>query len=136
MNVRALGAGVIVAVLAATGPASAHHSYAMFDQSRTITVPGTIAKVEWQDPHVFFWAYVSDGKGGYDLYGFESASINNLARQGWTTKTLKVGDKVAIAYSPLRDGRHGGFFRGARFADGSTTPGATGLDAATASNPS
>ena len=100
----------------------AHHSYAMFDQGKVLTVQGTIARVEWADPHVWVWAYVSNGKGGHDLYGFESGSINSLARQGWTMTTLEVGDKVSIEYNPLRDGRHGGYFKSATFADGSKTP--------------
>ena len=101
----------------------AHHSYAMFDRDTVSTVQGTIAKVEWVNPHVLFWAYVSNGKGGHDLYGFESASVSGLARQGWTMSTLKAGDKVTIDYNPLRDGRTGGFFVSATFADGSKTPG-------------
>ena len=124
MNVRIarvlLSSSLLLGVAATS---FAHHSYAMFDQTKLSTVEGTMAKVEWKDPHVWFWAYVSDGKGGYDLYGFESASINNLARQGWTLSTLKPGDKVTIQYNPLVDGRHGGFFRSATFADGSKTPG-------------
>jgi len=125
MNVRIatvlLCGSLLLSVMTATS--FAHHSYAMFDQTKIATVEGTMAKVEWKDPHVWFWAYVSDGKGGYDLYGFESASINNLARQGWTLSTLKPNDKVTIQYNPLVDGRHGGFFRSATFPDGSKTPG-------------
>ncbi len=116
-----LSSSVLLATTAVTS--FAHHSYAMFDQTKVATVEGTMAKVEWKDPHVWFWAYVSDSKGGYDLFGFESASINNLARQGWTLSTLKPGDKVTIQYNPLVDGRHGGFFRSATFADGTKTPG-------------
>ena len=117
----ALLCSFIVGVTTAT--TFAHHSYAMFDRTRVATVKGTIARVEWVDPHVFFWAYVSNGKGGHDLYGFESASVSGLARQGWTMSTLKAGDKVTIDYNPLRDGRTGGFFVSATFADGSKTPG-------------
>ena len=112
-------------VVVATATTLAHHSYAMFDRTKVVTVEGSIARVEWVDPHVFIWAYVSNGKGGHDLYGFESASVNGLARQGWTKSTLKYGDKVTIEYNPLRDGRTGGFFVSAKFADGSKTPGGT-----------
>ena len=101
----------------------AHHSYAMFDQGKVLTVQGTIARVEWVDPHVWVWAYVRNDKGEYDLYGFETGSISALARQGWTTTTLKVGDKVSIEFNPLRDGRKGGYFRSATFGDGKKTPG-------------
>lgn len=122
MNVKA-ALLCMLAIVVASATTVAHHSYAMFDRGKVATVKGTIARVEWVDPHVFFWAYVANGKGGYDLYGFESASITGLARQGWTMATLKVGDKVTIEYNPLRDGRTGGFFVAATFADGTKTPG-------------
>ena len=68
------------------GPALGHHSYAMFDGSRTVTVTGSVAKVEWANPHVFIWVYVPNSKAsnGYDLYAFSSASTNLLSRNGWT----------------------------------------------------
>ena len=114
---------VVVLAGAWTVSVDAHHSYAMFDQGKVLIVQGTIARVEWVDPHVWVWAYVRNDKGEYDLYGFETGSISALARQGWTTTTLKTGDKVSIEYNPLRDGRKGGYFRSATFEDGKKTPG-------------
>lgn len=108
--------------------AQGHHSYAMFDGARTLTVKGTVAKVEWVNPHVFVWVYVPNAaaKDGYDLYAFENGSTNVLARRGWSKDTLSVGEEVSIEYWPLLDGRAGGHFRAATHADGRVTRGAGG----------
>ena len=109
-------------------PAQAHHSYAMFDGTRTLTVKGTVAKIEWTNPHVFVWVYVPNtaAKDGYDLYAFENGSTNVLARRGWSKTTLDVGEEVSIEYWPLQDGRTGGHFRAATHSDGRVTRGAGG----------
>lgn len=109
-------------------PAWGHHSYAMFDGSKTLTVSGTFAKLEWANPHVFIWVYVPNPKAptGYDLYGFATASVNVLSRNGWTPSTFKAGEKVTVDYWPLRDGRTGGQLDKAVHADGSVTWGIGG----------
>ena len=102
---------ILVACLsAASGAAWAHHSYALFDTSGTKTVNGTVAKVEWMNPHAFLWVYVpsTDKAGKYDLWGFENGSPSVLQGYGWNKDVLKAGDKVAIEYWPLRDGSIGG----------------------------
>lgn len=103
------------------GRASAHHTYSMFDLQKPIVVQGTVAKVEWTNPHVFIWVYVKrpDKPGVYDLYGFENAPVNFLVRLGWTKDSLEPGEKVTVQYFPLRDGRPGGFFIQAVQVDGS-----------------
>jgi hypothetical protein len=107
------------------GPAFAHHSYAMFDRQKQMTVTGTVAKFEWVNPHVFLWVYVKKQAGtGYDLYAFETGSPGLLKRHGWEKSAFKLGDKVSIRYFPLKDGsQHGGSFIQARFADGKTISG-------------
>lgn len=121
---RGLAAVIGLCVLAR---ADAHHSYVMFDGSRTLTVRGTVAKLEWVNPHIVLWLYVPQPSGsGHDLYAFESGSTNVLARRGWSRDTFKPGDKVSIEYWPLKDGRHGGHFRLATHADGHVTRGAGG----------
>jgi hypothetical protein len=115
-----------VATSAAT-PAHAHHSYAMFDGAQTRTVAGTIAKLEWSNPHVFVWVYVPNAaRTGHDLYAFENGSTNVLARRGWSKTTLAPGELVTVEYWPLKDGRNGGHFRLARHADGRITRGVGG----------
>ncbi len=107
--------------------AFAHHSYAMFDHSRAVTVNGTVAKLEWTNPHVFVWLYVkrADNPGEYDLYGFENGPITMLMRVGWTKDSFRAGDKVAVQYFPLKDGRPGGSFIKAVLANGSVLLGDT-----------
>jgi len=111
----------------ATG-AAAHHSYAMFDGARTSTVTGTVAKVEWTNPHVFVWVYVPNAarESGFDLYAFENGSPNVLARRGWSPTIFTAGEKLAITYWPLLDGRTGGHFAVATRVDGSNIRGAGG----------
>ncbi len=105
-----------------------HHSYAMFDGSKTLTVSGTVAKLEWSNPHVFVWVYVPHPKAptGYDLYGFSTASTNVLSRNGWSPTVLKVGEKVSVDYWPLKDGRTGGQLIKAVHEDGRVTWGRGG----------
>lgn len=118
----------ILALLASS--AWGHHSYAMFDGSKTLNVSGSVAKLEWSNPHVFVWVYVPNPKAtsGYDLYGFSTASTNLLARNGWAADTFKVGEKVAVDYWPLKDGRTGGQLIRATHADGHVTWGRGGPD--------
>jgi len=116
-----------VATLACLGAtaALAHHSYSMFDTTKSVFVDGTVAKVEWVNPHTFVWLYVAKtGKADeYDLYGFENGPITMLMRAGWTKETMRVGEKVTVQYFPLKDGRPGGSFVKAVHADGTQSIG-------------
>jgi Family of unknown function (DUF6152) len=116
-------AAVLVCLGAA--PALAHHSYSMFDTTKSVFAEGTVAKVEWVNPHTFVWLYVerADKPGEYDLYGFENGPITMLMRNGWTKETLRIGEKVTIQYFPLKDGRTGGSFVKAIHADGTESIG-------------
>jgi len=116
----ALGAALAGAPLA---PAVAHHSYVLFDRSRLLRVEGTIARLEWSNPHCFVWLYAPKAGGGYTLYGFEGGGTANLAGLGWKKDSLKAGEEVAVAYYPLRDGRPGGAFASFTHADGTVNKG-------------
>jgi hypothetical protein len=114
------------AVLGVAGGAQAHHSYAMFDHSRTATVEGAVAKLEWINPHVYVWVYVKKSDGtGYDLFGFENGPVSMMAREGWTKTSLQPGEKVSVQFFPLQDGRTGGYFIKAVRADGEVLLGDT-----------
>jgi len=118
-----------LALMACTAVAAdAHHSYSMFNGGRTLQVTGTIAKLEWRNPHVYVWMYVRDAKApnGHTLYGFENGSTNVLANRGWSGKTLTAGETVTVTYFPLKDGRPGGHFISATFADGRVVRGMGG----------
>ena len=107
-------------LLAFSNVARAHHSYAMFDGSRRSTVTGSVAKLEWLNPHAFLWVYVPsrDKPGTYDLWGFENGSPSVLQGHGWNKDVLKAGDKIVVEYWPLRDGSIGGHCEKVTFADG------------------
>jgi hypothetical protein len=121
---KAIRAGWIALALPGTA-VLAHHSYAMFDMSTTNYVQGSVAKVEWINPHVIVWLYVRspDKPGEFELYAFENGPINILTHLGWKKDSLKAGDKVSVQYFPLRDGRKGGHYVKAVRADGSELPG-------------
>ena len=122
---RALAAERIVQLsllllLGSLGTAQAHHTYAMFDRTRSLTISGTVAKLEWTNPHVFVWLYVPSvsDPGKYDLYALENGSPNAISKIGWNKNSLRPGDKVTIEYWPLRDGRKGGHLAKATLANG------------------
>jgi hypothetical protein len=121
MNSRRVGL-VALALSLPAGVALAHHSYAMFDTTRTSTLAGTVAKLEWTNPHSFLWVYVpSPGKPGtYDLWGFENGSPSVLQGHGWSKDVLKAGDKIEVEYWPLRDKSIGGHCEKVTLSDGRT----------------
>ena len=82
--------------IAAT-PAIAHHSFAAeFDAKQPITLKGTVTKVEWMNPHTYFYIDVAEANGSVTNWGLEMGSPNGLMRAGWTRNTLKVGDIVTV----------------------------------------
>ena len=121
MKHRRLGF-LFLALPAPVGVALAHHSYAMFDTTHTGKVAGTVAKLEWMNPHAFLWVYVPkpDTAGAYDLWGFENGSPSVLQGYGWSKDVLKAGDKIDVEYWPLRDGSIGGHCEKVTFTDGRT----------------
>lgn len=102
----------LAAVLSLAVPASAHHSFAMFDPSKARTLKGTVKEFRWVNPHVSLFVLAEATAGGPpELWAVELTSPGNLTRLGWTRKSLKVGDKVLVEINPLRDGQKGGGFR-------------------------
>ena len=100
------------------GPASAHHSFAMFDRARDVLLKGTVKEFQWTNPHSFIELEVTDVQGAITSYSIEMNSPNNLTRQGWRSSSLKTGDKVALTMNPLRDGSKGGLFMAVQLPDG------------------
>ena len=95
-------------------PAAAHHSFAMFDQTKIMTLEGTVTEFQWTNPHAFIEL---DAAGGRH-WSIELNSPNNLKRQGWSRDALKPGDKIKLRMSPLRNGKPGGLFLDLTRADG------------------
>jgi len=108
-------AGAAVALAAV--PAIAHHSFAMFDQTRTVTLTGTVTQFQWTNPHSFIELDVAKG-GATEHWSIELNSPNNLTRQGWKRTSVKPGDKVTVTLNPLRDGKKGGLFNTIQLPDG------------------
>ena len=96
----------LVALAASAAPIHAHHSFAAeFDANKTFTMTGSVTKVEWQNPHTFFYIDVTDEKTGKTTnWAMEMGSPNGLMRNGWTRNTLKIGDKVTVEGALARDG--------------------------------
>ena len=113
-RITAIAAGVLA--LAAM-PALAHHSFAMFDQSKQMTLEGTVHEFQWTNPHSFIELDVAKG-GKVQRWAIELNSPNNLTRQGWRRTSLKAGEKISVRIAPLRDGHPGGLFLDLRKADG------------------
>lgn len=107
------------ALLIGSAAASAHHSFAMFDQSRQLPLSGTVKEFQWTNPHSFIELDVAKSDGSLELWHVELNSPNNLKRQGWRSGSLKPGDKVMVVINPLRNGERGGLFLSVTLPDGS-----------------
>ena len=106
MTVKMLGVMVGGLAMAAV-PMLAHHSFsAEYDRSKSVTLKGTVTKVEWMNPHARFYVDVKDDKGATTNWEFELGSPNGLMRSGWTRNSLKQGDTVTVAGSLAKDGSH------------------------------
>jgi hypothetical protein len=105
---RTLG---LAAALAVATPVLAHHSFAMFDQTRTVNLRGVVKDYRWVNPHVSLFVEVSDGPTKHGVWAIELTSPGNLTRLGWSRKSLVPGERVDIEVNPLRDGGLGGGFR-------------------------
>ena len=83
----------------------AHHSASIYDRDHIVTLTGTVTEFAFANPHVQIYFDVTDGKGNTETWIAESGPPNRLYRAGWTSKTLKPGDKITVTGSPLKDGR-------------------------------
>lgn len=103
----AVAAGLFLAVT----PASAHHSTANFDYTKTVVLNGTVKKFQWTNPHSFVQVVVPDGKGKMVEWSVEAGSPGLQRRLGWTPDMVKPGDKVAVVIAPVRTGAPMGTLR-------------------------
>jgi len=95
---------VLLLVLATAASAYAHHSFAAeFDANKPVNLKGAVTKVEWQNPHVWFYIDVKDASGKVTNWGIEMGSPNGLMRAGWDRKAMKAGDIVTVEGSRAKD---------------------------------
>lgn len=118
MKSRPILAAIGLALAASlAAPASAHHSFAMFDKAHEKWLDGTISDFQWKNPHTFIQLTVTE-KGKSVEWSLEGGSPNILSRNGWNRKALKIGDKVKVLIYPLKSGEPGGSFLEVHKADG------------------
>ena len=104
ITARTLGMLLSIGVMAAA-PLRAHHSFAaQFDADKPVTLVGTITKVEWTNPHTYFYIDVTDDGGKTTNWAVEGGAPNALYRAGWKPTSLKAGDRVTIVGSRAKDG--------------------------------
>lgn len=104
-------------------PALVHHSGAMFDSDKQVTLKGTITEFNWTNPHSSFKVSVKGADGKEAVWAIEMNAPQNLMRNGWKRTTIKSGDQVSVVVHPLRDGKPGGSYVSITLADGTTLGG-------------
>lgn len=112
--------GVLAAAmaLALSSPAWSHHSHAMFDHDKEVTVTGTVSQWIFRNPHVFLYVDAKNAAGETITYTVEMSNITNMLKVGFSATTFKAGDTVTVTLHPLADGRPGGNYIVATSADG------------------
>jgi hypothetical protein len=118
MNLKATSLAAI-AVTTFAVPALAHHSFAMFDSDKTLSLAGTVKEFEWTNPHSWIRITAVDAATGEaGEWAFEMGSPGQLGSRGMRPDSMKPGDKITIRAHPMKDGSHGGQFMSATLADG------------------
>ena len=115
---RSMLVGGCLSAALTVSAAEAHHSVSAFDLSKTISYTGTVAKIEWQNPHCWFWVDTTLPDGSTREVGIETASPLALRSVGMKWDTVKEGDKVTILAAPARNGHFGGLLSEVKWADG------------------
>jgi len=119
--VKTLGLTSVLAAamaLAVSSPAWSHHSHAMFDHDKEVTITGTVSQWIFRNPHVFLYVDAKDAAGETITYTVEMSNIANMLKVGFGATTFKAGDTVTVTMHPLADGRPGGNYIVATAADG------------------
>ena len=106
------------ALLSLTTAAFAHHSFAVFDHTRTVTLRGTVTRFQWTNPHAFIELDVPQADGSLKHYSVELTSINMMQRVGWRSNMIKPGDQLTVVVAPMLTGEAVGLGLEVTLADG------------------
>ena len=98
------------ALLVIATPLQAHHSFTLFDMTRTVTLVCTVKEFQWVNPHTWLTVVAPDSAGNLQELHFEGVPPSILVRSGWTQDTLLVGDRISLDYHPRKDNAPGGAF--------------------------
>jgi len=113
MNVKTATFTAALGLVLSTGGVRAHHSFAAeFDAMKPLNLKGVVTKIEWSNPHTYFYMDVTGTDGKVVNWGMEMGSPNGLMRQGWTRNTLHIGDEITVEGAQAKDGANGrGIFK-------------------------
>jgi Family of unknown function (DUF6152) len=115
--------GLAIGLSAFAGAVFAHHSFAMFDQSKQVMIEGVVKEFQWSNPHSWLQVNIKNAKGDAEEWSLEMLSPSVLGRMGWKRNSLKAGDKVSVLFNPMRDGSRGGNLINVILPDGKTIGG-------------
>jgi len=114
-----LGSMIVAALIAASVPLMAHHSFAAeFDSNKQVKMTGVVTKIDWTNPHVWFYMDVKDESGKVTNWGFEMGPPHLLQGSGWTRTTMKLGDVITVEGSAAKNGTSRANARRVTTADG------------------
>jgi Family of unknown function (DUF6152) len=118
-SVSSLAVVLALCSFSAAAPAIAHHGFSVeFDKDNPITVTGTVTKMEFMNPHIYFYVDVKGKDGKVVNWAFEGGPPNVIYRQGWRKDTLKPGDVVTVKGFRAKDGTHLGACMTVKLPDG------------------
>ena len=113
-----IAGALALALCIPAAPALAHHSMAMFDQTKTVTLSGTVKEFQWTNPHCYIQLMVKDASGRDVEWSLEMGAPMYLYAKGWRPSVLKAGMPIKVTINPLRNGDPGGVVLTATTADG------------------
>jgi hypothetical protein len=127
MTFKSFCVGILASgALASLSPVLGHHSFAaQYDRSKSVTLKGTVTKVEWQNPHIYFYLDVTPPDGKTEHWAIEGGAPNALYRQGWRKDSLQAGNVVTVEGSLAKDGSRLANMRTVVLADGRRVFGAS-----------
>jgi Family of unknown function (DUF6152) len=119
MRRSVVGLVTALAICTAGRPVTAHHSFAaQYDRDKPVTVQGTVTRIEWMNPHIYFYLDVKDASGATAKWAIEGGAPTSLYRAGWRKDSLKIGDVVTVHGYLARNGTNLANMREAILADG------------------